>query len=57
MTIGSIKGGWQTQRRPGSTDWMFMDAAMKVGDKILVSGVTIEIISQTNAGDLVRVSK
>ena len=57
MTIGSIKGGWSTQRRPGSVAADFMDAALKVGDKVVVEGFTIEIISQTAAGDTVRVSK
>lgn len=55
MTIPSIKGGWQTQRRPGSTDSNFIDAALKTGDKIVVDGVTIEIISQNAQGDVVKI--
>jgi len=56
MKIGSIKGGWQTQRRPGSTAKDFTDAALKTGDKIVVEGVSIEVISQNTEGDKVKVS-
>jgi len=56
MKIGSIKGGWETQRRPGSTAKDFTDAALKVGDKIVVEGVSIEVISQGSEGDKVKVS-
>lgn len=56
MKIGSIKGGWETQRRPGSTAKDFTDAALKVGDKIVVEGVSIEVISQNTEGDKVKVS-
>jgi|GEM_PF-628376 len=57
MTIGSGKGGWVTQRRPGSSAADFMDAALKVGDKIVVDGITIEVISRSDSGDTVRISK
>ena len=56
MKISSIKGGWETQRRPGSTAKDFTDAALKAGDKIVVEGVTIEVISQTAEGDKIKVS-
>ena len=56
MKIGSIKGGWETQRRPGSSAKDFTDAALKAGDKIVVEGVTIEVISQTTEGDKVKVT-
>jgi len=56
MKIGSIKGGWETQRRPGSTAKDFTDAALKTGDKIVVEGVSIEVISQNTEGDKVKVS-
>ena len=56
MKIGSQKGGWETQRRPGSTAKDFTDAALKTGDKIVVEGVTIEVMSQSAEGDKVKVS-
>jgi hypothetical protein len=57
MTIQSIKGGWKVQRRPGSTDPQFTDAALRVGDVITVDGVRIEVISRDQNGDTVKVSK
>ena len=57
MTIPTIKGGWQVQRRPGSTMKNFADAALQQGDVITVGGVRIEILKRTEAGDLVKVSK
>jgi M6 family metalloprotease-like protein len=56
MKIGSIKGGWKTQRRPGSNNEDFIDSALKVGDKITAEGVTIEVLSQTDAGDRIKIS-
>ena len=56
MTVMSIQGGWSTQRRTGSTALDFSDAALKTGDKIVVDGVTIEILTQDSKGDKVRVS-
>lgn len=56
MTIESIRGGWKTQRRPGSLAPDFMDATLKVGDKIDVEGVIIEVLSHDLSGDLIRVS-
>ena len=56
MTIESIKGGWQTQRRPGSTSIDFMDATLKVGDKITVDGITIEVVSRNASGDKIKVA-
>ena len=57
MTIQSIKGGWKVQRRPGSTDPQFTDAALRVGDVITVDGVRIEVVSRDQNGDTVKVSK
>ena len=57
MTIPTIKGGWQVQRRPGSVMKNFADAALQQGDVITVGGVRIEILKRTEAGDLVKVSK
>ncbi len=54
MTIQSIEGGWNTQRRPGSTMADFTDAALKSGDKIIVDSIEIEVISRDAAGDRVR---
>ena len=57
MTIPSIKGGWKVQRRPGSTDSQFTDAALRVGDVITVDGVRIEVVSRGQNGDTVKISK
>jgi M6 family metalloprotease-like protein len=45
MTIDSIRGGYQTQRRPGSTAADFTDALLKTGDRITVEGLTITVTS------------
>ena len=57
MTIPSIKGGWKVQRRPGSTDLEFTDAALRVGDVITVDGLRIEVISRDQNGDTVTITK
>jgi M6 family metalloprotease-like protein len=57
MTIQSIEGGWNTQRRPGSTNSDFTDAALKAGDKITVDGIQIEVISRDASGDRVRLTR
>jgi M6 family metalloprotease-like protein len=57
MTIQSIKGGWQVQRRQGSTDPMFVDAALRFGDVIIVEGLRIEVIGHDQNGDTVKISK
>jgi M6 family metalloprotease-like protein len=57
MTIQSIKGGWKVQRRPGSIDPQFTDAALRVGDVITVDGLRIEVVSRDQNGDTVKVSK
>ena len=55
MTIPTIKGGWQTQRRPGSTQVNFMDATLKAGDEITVDGIKVTVISRDGSGDLIRI--
>jgi M6 family metalloprotease-like protein len=57
MTIPTIKGGWKVQRRPGSTDPEFVDAALRVGDVITVEGLKIEILAHDQNGDSVMISK
>jgi M6 family metalloprotease-like protein len=57
MTIPSIKGGWSTQRRPGSTMVDYSDAALKAGDIITVEGVRIEVLKRDSNGDQVRISR
>lgn len=56
MSIASAQGGWNTQRRPGSLAPDFTDAALKAGDKIMVDGVTIEVLLQDFKGDKIRIS-
>ena len=57
MTIQSIQGGWKVQRRPGSTDPEFVDAALRLGDVITVEGLKIEILAHDQNGDTVKISK
>ena len=57
MTIQTIKGGWQVQRRPVSTNPEFTDAALHPGDVITVEGLRIEIVDQDQNGDTVKISK
>jgi M6 family metalloprotease-like protein len=57
MTIPTIKGGWKVQRRPGSTDPQFVDAALRAGEAITVEGLKIEVVSRDQNGDTVKVSK
>jgi M6 family metalloprotease-like protein len=57
MTIPSIEGGWQVQRRSGSTASKFVDAALRAGDKIVVSGVTVEVTSLGKTSASVKISK
>ncbi len=57
MKIESIKGGWNTQRRPGSVAANFVDAALRTGEKIVTNGVTIEVLSRDANGDRVKISK
>lgn len=56
MRVQSIRGGWQTQRRPGSTDPRFLDALLKPGDKIKVGNIQIEVVSSAANGDLIRIT-
>lgn len=57
MTIPSMKGGWKVQRRAGSTDPFFLDAALRPGGVITVEGLRIEVISRDQNGDTVKVSR
>jgi hypothetical protein len=57
MTIQSIKGGWQVQRRLGSTKSNFSDAALRNGDKITVSGITIEVTTLSKTSSSMKISK
>jgi hypothetical protein len=57
MTIQSIRGGWQVQRRTGSTKTNFADAALRAGEKIVVSGITIEVTSLSKTSASLKISK
>ena len=57
MNIASQQGGWKVQRRPGSVDVRFTDAALRAGEKIVTNGVTIEVLSRDANGDRVKISK
>jgi hypothetical protein len=56
LEVPSIKGGYQTQRRAGSTHPGFLDALLKPKDIIRVGNVQIEVISSGANGDVVRIS-
>lgn len=55
MKLGQLKGGYKTQRRIGSTDANFRDAALRTGDRITVEGVEITVLELSSGGDTVRV--
>src|SRR5471032_736751 len=57
MTLGTLGGGYRTQRRGGSTDATFEDAALHVGDSVEVEGVTVAVTETGADGDTVRVSR
>ncbi len=57
MNIETTMGGWKVQRRPGSVDVRFTDAALRAGEKIVTNGVTIEVLSRGANGDRVKISK
>ncbi len=55
MTIGQLKGGYRTQRRAGSTDVNFEDAALRAGDTITVDGIEVSVLELSSSGDTIRV--
>jgi M6 family metalloprotease-like protein len=57
MKKGQLGGGYEIQKRVGSTDPNFEDAALRAGDSITVSGVKINVTELSNAGDSVKISK
>jgi M6 family metalloprotease-like protein len=56
MTVAQLGGGYRTQRRVGSTDPAFEDAALHAGDVITVDGVTVTVTATGADGDTVKVS-
>jgi hypothetical protein len=57
MKKGQLGGGYEIQKRVGSTDPNFEDAALRTGDSITVSGVKITVTELSNVGDTVKISK
>jgi M6 family metalloprotease-like protein len=57
MTIESIRGGWQVQRRVGSVTRDLTDAALKTKDKIVVEGISIEVLEVTDSVARIKLSK
>jgi M6 family metalloprotease-like protein len=57
MTKGQLGGGYEIQKRIGSTDRNFEDAALRAGDSITVSGVKITVMLLDASGDTVKISK
>lgn len=56
MTRGTLGGGYRTQRRAGSTDPSFEDAALHAGDAVAVEGVKVTVIATGADGDTVTVN-
>lgn len=54
--LGALGGGYRTQRRPGSTDPDFEDAALHPGDSIAVDGVRVTVGAADADGDTVLLS-
>jgi M6 family metalloprotease-like protein len=57
MTKGQLGGGYVIQKRIGSTDKNFEDAALRTGDSITVDGVKITVMALDPTGDTVKISK
>ena len=57
MTKGQLGGGYETQRRIGTTNPTFEDAALHAGDSITVEGVKIEVLALDISGDTIKISK
>jgi M6 family metalloprotease-like protein len=55
MTAPTLGGGYRTQRRRGSTDRNFQDAALHVGDSVTVAGLTVTVTATSADGDTVSV--
>jgi M6 family metalloprotease-like protein len=57
MKKGQLGGGYEIQKRVGSTDPNFEDAALRAGDSISVGGVKISVIELSSSGDTIGISK
>jgi M6 family metalloprotease-like protein len=57
MKKGQLGGGYVIQKRIGSTDANFEDAALHAGDSITVEGVKITVTELSASGDTVKISK
>ena len=58
MTKGQLGGGYEIQKRIGSTDKnYYSDAALRTGDSITVGGVKITVTALDESGDTVKISK
>jgi M6 family metalloprotease-like protein len=57
MTLGTLKGGYRTVRRPGSVDPNFEDAALRSGESVTVDGVTVTVTASSKDGDTVKISR
>jgi len=57
MKKGQLGGGYEIQKRIGSTDPNFEDAALHAGDSITVNGVKISVTELSSSGDSVKISK
>ena len=57
MMKGQLGGGYVIQKRVGSINTNFEDAALHAGDSITVEGVKITVTGLSTSGDTVKISK
>ena len=57
MKLGTMKSGWKVQRRIGSVRSDLTDAALKKGDQVVVDGITIKVLEQTNTSAVISMVK
>ncbi|MES2149255.1 MAG: DUF4214 domain-containing protein [Pseudomonadota bacterium] len=56
MKIGTLGGGYQTVRRPGSVEANYEDAALRVGESVTVDGVVVTVVASSVDGDTIKLN-
>ena len=56
-SIASGKGPMRIQRKEGSTDVLFKDSTLKLGDSMQLDGFRITVVESGDFGDVVKVEK
>ncbi|MES2128371.1 MAG: hypothetical protein V4463_13975 [Pseudomonadota bacterium] len=57
MRVGQLGGGYQTQRRQGSVERNFADAALHAGDSVTVDDVVVTVTGGGNENDTVLIMR